>query len=187
MVSADPRPSPDVARVWDPLVRLFQWCLVTSFAVAWLVPGRSEALHFWAGYAAGGLVILRLVWGVVGTRYAKFSQFLRSPAAVFAYLVAILRGTEARHIGHNPAGGAMIIALMAGMFTTALSGWMMTTDAYFGDDTVQMVHSTAAHVVLVLVLLHVGGVVLASFRHRENLVLAMISGRKRAAGTEDIA
>lgn len=181
------RQSRDVARVWDPLVRLFHWSLVASFAVAWLVPGRSETLHFWAGYAAGGLVVLRLVWGVVGTRYARFSQFIRSPIAVFTYLAAILRGTEARHIGHNPAGGAMVIALIAGMLTTAVSGWMMTTDAYFGDDTVQLLHSAAAHTVLGLMLLHVGGVVLASVRHRENLVLAMISGRKRAAGAEDVA
>ena len=81
----------------------------------------------------------------------------------------------------------MIVALMGGMVTTALSGWLMTTDAYFGDDGLQMLHTYAAHTVLVLVLLHLAGVALASFRHRENLVAAMISGRKRGAGSEDIA
>lgn len=177
----------NAVRVWDPLVRLFHWSLAGSFAMAWLVPGRSENLHFWAGYAAGGLVAFRLIWGIVGTRYARFSQFLKMPSAVVAYIVAILRGTEARFIGHNPAGGAMIVALMGGMVTTALSGWLMTTDAYFGDDGMQMLHTYAAHTVLVLVLLHLAGVALASFRHRENLVAAMISGRKRGAGSEDIA
>jgi cytochrome b len=176
-----------VARVWDPFVRLFHWGLVASFAVAWLVPGRSESIHFWAGYAAGGLIAMRLVWGIVGTRYARFAHFVRSPRAVIGYLAAIASGREARHVGHNPAGGAMIVALILGILTTSVSGWMMTTDAYFGDDTVQLVHSGAAHAVLALVLLHVGGVVLASVRHRENLVLAMISGRKRAAGSEDVA
>ena len=112
---------------------------------------------------------------------------LKMPSAVVAYIAAILRGTEARFIGHNPAGGAMIVALMGGMVTTALSGWLMTTDAYFGDDGMQMLHTYAAHTVLVLVLLHLAGVALASFRHRENLVAAMISGRKRGAGSEDIA
>jgi cytochrome b len=176
-----------VARVWDPFVRVFHWGLVTSFAVAWLVPGRSEDIHFWAGYAAAGLVTLRLAWGIAGSRYARFSQFVRRPAAVAAYLGAILRGTEPRHIGHNPAGGAMIIALLLGIAVTAVSGWLMTTDAYFGDDTIQMLHSYAAHGVLALVVLHVAGVALASIRHRENLVLAMISGRKRAPESEDVA
>lgn len=185
--SKDARQRPSLARVWDPLVRAFHWSLVTSFAIAWFTPGFSGNIHQWAGYAAASLVLMRLLWGVVGTPYARFSQFVRPPRAVLSYLRAILRGDEARHIGHNPAGGAMVLVLMAAMIATAGSGWMMTTDTYFGVDWVENLHSLFAHGLLALVLLHVGGVILASFRHRENLVAAMVSGQKRAAQADDIA
>lgn len=176
-----------MARVWDPLVRLFHWSLVTSFAVAWFTPGVSEDIHYIAGYAAGGLIFMRLLWGFLGTPYARFSQFVRSPAVVSSYLMAILRGNEVRYVGHNPVGGAMVLALMAAMAGTVVSGWMMTTDTYFGVDWVESVHSIASHGVLLLVLAHVGGVILASLRHRENLVAAMVSGRKRKARSGDVA
>ena len=176
-----------MTRVWDPLVRIFHWSLVASFAVAWFTPRSAEDIHHWAGYAAGGLVLMRLIWGALGTPYARFSQFVRHPKNVVGYLRAILTGSEARYIGHNPAGGMMVLALMSLMAVTAFTGWMMTTDAYFGEDWVQNLHSLSAHGLLVLVFVHVGGVVLASVRHRENLVRAMITGRKREAGAEDIA
>ncbi len=104
-----------------------------------------------------------------------------------AYLAAIPTGTERRHIGHNPAGGAMVVVLLAGILATAVSGWMETTDAYFGVRWVEVVHSALAHGLLLLVAIHVAGVALASYRHRENLVAAMVTGRKRAAepGTVD--
>ncbi|WP_434722093.1 cytochrome b/b6 domain-containing protein [Mesorhizobium sp. RIZ17] len=184
---AGARPSHDVVRVWDRVVRGFHWALVLSFAVAWFTSEGAEDIHHWAGYAAASLVALRLVWGVVGTRYARFSQFVRDPATVLCYLAAIIKGSEARYIGHNPAGGAMVVVLMAMMACVALTGWMMTTDAYFGVSWVEDAHSLAAHGLLVLVFLHIGGVALASLRHRENLVRAMITGRKRKAASADIA
>ena len=104
--------------VWDPLVRLFHWSLVLSFAVAWLSVNSSENLHIWAGFAAGGLILLRIVWGFIGTPYARFSQFVCSPFDVIRYLKAVASGSEARHIGHNPAGGAMIVALILAMAAT---------------------------------------------------------------------
>ncbi|MEO5757580.1 MAG: cytochrome b/b6 domain-containing protein, partial [Mesorhizobium sp.] len=103
------------------------------------------------------------------------------------YLSAILSGREARYIGHNPAGGAMVIVLIAAIGSTALTGWLMTTDAYFGVSWVEAAHSLAAHGLLLLVFLHLGGVALASFRHRENLIWAMITGRKRKAEPADVA
>ena len=166
-------------RVWDPLVRLFHWSLVVSFAVAWLSSHASDNLHMLAGYAAGGLILLRVVWGVIGTPYARFSSFVRSPATVIDYLGAILRGNEARYVGHNPAGGAMILALLAGMLVTATTGWLLTTDAFWGDERMQHLHHWSADAVLLLVGVHLAGVALASFRHRENLIAAMIVGRKR--------
>jgi cytochrome b len=173
-------------RVWDPLVRLFHWSLVLSFAVAWLSAGSFEALHIWAGYAAGALILLRLAWGFVGTPYARFAQFVRPPRAVLAYLKAVLTGSEARHLGHNPAGGAMILVLLLAMGATAVSGWMLTSDAFWGVEWVQHLHELLANGLLLLVGLHVAGVMLASYRHRENLVAAMIRGRKRAAAAGDI-
>lgn len=181
------QPSPRMVRVWDRVVRSFHWALVLSFVTAWLTSHSSEDIHHWAGYAAATLVAIRLLWGVLGTPYARFSQFVRDPATVLRYLSAILNGREARYIGHNPAGGAMVIVLIAAMGSTALTGWLMTTDTYFGVEWVETLHSLAAHGLLLLVLFHVGGVALASVRHRENLVHAMITGRKREAGPTDIA
>src|SRR6478609_6547383 len=120
-------------RVWDPLVRAFHWALATSFAVAWLSSENWDSLHNAAGYAVGALVALRAVWGFLGPRYARFAQFVRSPDAVIAYLRAIKEGSDRRYIGHNPAGGAMIVVLLAAMAATALSGWLLPTDAFWGS------------------------------------------------------
>jgi cytochrome b len=177
---------PPLARVWDPVVRLFHWSLVGGFALAWFTPTRSESVHMWAGYAAAGLIGLRLVWGIIGTRHARFADFVKRPAVVLAYLGAILRGTEARYLGHNPAGGAMILALMAAMLGTAYTGWLMYTDTWYGDDRMVAIHSAFAHGLLALVVLHLAGVALASIRHRENLPRAMLTGQKRPAGPGDV-
>lgn len=188
---ADRIPTPQEAsrliRVWDPVVRLFHWSLVASFAIAWFTSEDVAALHHWAGYAAAALITLRLVWGLIGSRYARFAQFLRGPRATMDYLRDIAAGREQRHLGHNPAGAAMIVTLMAVMALTAVTGWMETTNRWFGVDWVQELHSLAAHGLLLLVLVHLGGVALASLRHRENLVRAMIRGAKRAPGPGDIA
>lgn len=173
-------------RVWDPFVRLFHWCLVLSFAVAWLSANTWEDVHTWAGYAAGGLILLRLAWGFIGTPYARFAHFVRSPKTIVDYLKAVASGSEARHIGHNPAGGAMIVALMLGMTGTAFTGYLLTTDTFWGVAWMQHLHNWSAHGLIILVGVHLIGVALASYRHRENLVHAMIVGRKRAAEAEDI-
>lgn len=174
-------------KVWDPMVRLFHWSLVTSFAVAWLTGDELMSVHEWAGYAAGGLVALRLFLGLVGSPYARFRQFIRSPGKTAAYAGDILRNREVRYIGHNPVGALMVIALLAAMAALAFTGWMQTTDAYWGVEWVEEAHELLANVLLALVTLHIAGVVLASVRHHENLVRAMITGRKRAAGRRDVA
>ncbi|ESR23968.1 cytochrome b/b6 domain-containing protein [Lutibaculum baratangense] len=174
-------------KVWDPLVRLFHWSLAVSFAVAWLTAEDWGDLHEWAGYAAGALIAFRVVWGLVGPTYARFGNFVRSPATVTRYLSDVARGREPRYIGHNPAGGLMIVALIVGLAGTALTGWMSTLDAFWGIEWVEETHEVLANVMLGLVLLHIGGVVLASLRHRENLARAMVIGRKRAPGASDVA
>lgn len=201
----------ETVRVWDPLLRLFHWALVISFAVAWLSSEESQGLHELAGYVVAGLLAFRLVWGLVGGRYARFSQFLRGPVTTLAYLRDMVTGREKRHIGHNPAGAAMIVALVLSLSATAYTGWLMAdqtrvalvpqivTMAHADEDgeyreygesgggSAGDLHEVFANLTLLLVALHVGGVVLASIRHKENLARAMVTGRKRAAEPGDIA
>jgi len=132
-------------------------------------------------------VVLRLLWGVLGTRYARFSQFIRSPSTVARYLRDIATGREARYVGHNPAGGAMIVMLMLVMLATAATGYLQTTDQFFGDEGVEKLHDLLGNGLLLLVLAHLAGVALASVRHHENLVRAMLTGRKRPPAADDIA
>jgi len=174
-------------KVWDPLVRVFHWSLAGSVAVAWLTgDGGPKTVHHWAGYLAGALIAVRLIWGLVGTRHARFRAFVRHPKAVLAYLRDIARGVERRYIGHNPAGGAMIVALLLTVGAQVLTGWLATTDMFFGVEWIEELHSVSSKLILVLIGLHILGVVVASWRHRENLPLAMLTGRKRPATGDDI-
>jgi len=172
-------------KVWDPLVRVFHWSLVVSFALAWISADEWDDLHIWAGYAAAGLIAFRLVWGLFGPRYARFRQFVRSPGAVAAYVGNLLIGRERRYLGHNPAGGAMIVALIVSLALLCLTGWMYTLDLFWGSDWLEEIHEVLANLLLVLVGLHVAGVILASLKHHENLARAMITGRKRAPAAGD--
>lgn len=108
--------------VWDPLVRVGHWLLVAGFAVAYITEGKPEWLHVWAGYLLAAVVILRVVWGVVGPRHARFTSFVRGRRAVFDYLAALIRFRAPRHIGHSPAGGAMVVALLIGLAATTGTG-----------------------------------------------------------------
>jgi len=170
--------------------------------VAWLAADEVQPLHEAAGYAVAALLALRLIWGFVGSRHARFTQFVRGPAATLAYLGDMLHGRERRHLGHNPAGAAMIVALMVTLSGTALSGWLLEQSIeearavtvagehgnreVRGDKTLKEVHEMLANMALVLVALHVGGVAVTSWRHRENLPRAMVTGRKRPPGTNDV-
>ena len=174
-------------RVWDAFVRVFHWSLVASFALAWISGDDWKTLHIWAGYAAAALIATRLVWGLVGTRYARFSQFVRSPLVVASYLRNVATGREARYLGHNPAGGAMIVSLFATLTGLCLSGWLLTTDAFWGSAVMEGIHEALANLALLLVGLHIAGVALGSIRHHENLVRSMVTGKKRAAEPGDIA
>jgi cytochrome b len=129
---------------------------------------------------------MRLIWGVVGTPHARFSQFVKSPLVVANYLKDIVTGREVRHLGHNPAGGAMIVALLATLIGLCISGWLMTTDAFWGSEMMEDIHETLANLALTLVGLHVAGVLWASFRHHENLIRAMVTGRKRVPEPGDV-
>jgi cytochrome b len=164
--------------VWDPFVRIFHWSTVGLFAIAFY-SDESRLVHDTAGYVILILVMMRLAWGLVGPRHARFSDFIASPQRVVRYLRDLRAGRAPRYLGHNPAGGAMIAALLALLLITAGSGWLSQTDAFFGIAWVSHVHHWAAHLLLVLAAAHVVGVIVSSRLHGENLMLAMLTGRKR--------
>lgn len=166
-------------QVWDPLVRLGHWLLVLSIAIAWLTREAAGQWHEWIGYASLGVVTVRIAWGWLGPRTARFADFVRSPAATLRYGQQVLAGCEARYTGHNPLGAWMIVALLLASALVGFSGWLYTTDTYWGVEWVENLHSILADALLVLVGLHVAGVVFSSWRHHENLVAAMFHGRKR--------
>lgn len=174
-------------KVWDRWVRLLHWALVISIVVAWtstLGWGFSKA-HEPAGYVALGLVALRTLWGFVGTRYARFSEFVRRRRDVLGYARQLGAGSEPRYLGHNPLGGWMVVMLLACVATLGLSGWLYTTDYFWGMAWLDILHQALAWSLLGLVVLHLAGVLFTGFRHKENLVAAMFTGRKQPLDERD--
>jgi len=201
-------------KVWDPLVRIFHWTLVVAFFTAYFTEDELQDIHVLAGYTVAGLVAFRLLWGFIGTKHARFSDFVFSPSTIIAYLKDIFYFRAKRYIGHNPAGGAMVIALLISLAGTTLTGMKLYAveenagpfaniqienvspistavaddDEYGeygegrgegeGDELWEEMHEFFANFTLFLVILHIGGVVLSSFAHGENLPRSMVTGRK---------
>ncbi|WP_101341641.1 cytochrome b/b6 domain-containing protein [Cereibacter azotoformans] len=176
MISSAPTRAREVT-VWDPAVRIFHWTLAASIGWEMLAEAGTDS-HEAVGYLVLALVLFRLAWGFLGPRHARFADFVARPARVLGYLAEIARGHPRRYLGHNPAGGAMVLALLASVAATAASGWAMTTDALWGAEWIEDLHETLANATVALVALHVAGVLLAGIQHRENLVRAMVTGRK---------
>lgn len=172
--------------VWDAPVRVFHWLMVLSFAGAYLTAEseRWRLVHVSLGYTLGGLVAFRVLWGLLGTRHARFASFVRGPAAVMRYLTSIARGRPAHHVGHNPAGAVAIVSLLLLSAATVATGWANYNE--LGGDWLEELHEATATSMLALVGVHVAGVVLASWLHRENLVRAMLTGRKDGAPGQGI-
>ena len=178
--------SPSSTLVWDWPVRVFHWLLVLCFAGAWL-SAESEhwrLLHVTLGYTMAALVAFRVLWGLVGTRHARFSSFVRGPRAVLAYLRSLPGPKPEHHTGHNPAGALAIVGLLGLIAITAASGWATYSD--LGGDWLEELHEIAANGLLLLVIVHVAGVVVGSLVHRENLVRSMLTGRKQVPAAEGI-
>lgn len=151
-----------------------------AFAFCYATGEDSRDVHVAAGYLATVMVTCRVVWGFIGPDHARFHTFLKPPRVTLAFLWDMLQCQEARYIGHNPAGGAMIIALLLLVTMTGVSGILLTTDAFWGSDSMDYLHGILANVALCFILLHLAGVLWTSFRTRENLVASMLTGKKRA-------
>ena len=191
-------------RVWDPFVRIFHWMVVVCFFIAYFTEDDALTLHVWAGYVVGVLVAMRIVWGFIGPKHARFWDFIFSPFRVWSYLADLVRFRGKRYLGHSPAGGAMVIVLLIGLAFTVFSGLKIYAIAEHSGPLAKFeatvaqtaptsgarrsperrfwheTHEILANVMMVLVIVHIGGVVLASVVHRENLPRAMITGDKRA-------
>lgn len=214
-------------KVWDPLVRIGHWVLAGGFLTAYLTAEDNTDMHVVAGYVVAAVVATRLVWGVVGSRHARFANFVRGPGAVLGYLGGLFTGKAKRTVGHNPAGAAMIVALLIGVGGTAISGMALyaveegkgplagfisaeaggtgsqvaeaesdedddeeqaergaayanSGEGNGGEEMYEDVHEAFVNFTLLLIALHIVGVIASSLAHRENLVRAMITGRKRA-------
>lgn len=187
-------------KVWDPLVRVFHWSLVTAFIVAYITEDHFLGLHVQAGYTIIGLVLFRLLWGFIGTRHARFTDFVRGPHTVLSYLKSLLSRRPAHYLGHNPAGGWMVIALLVVLVLTTLSGLLTYgigesaagpfvalggNPGGFWSEAMEEVHEVLANLTLLLVFVHVAGVIVSSRLHHENLVRAMLTGRKPLVPSED--
>jgi cytochrome b len=209
------------AAVWDPVVRYGHWFLVAAFATTYLSAEEEasgpDPLHVWGGYVVGIMVILRVLWGFIGSRHARFTDFVCGPVAAVRYLTDLVRGRARRYLGHSPAGGVMVLLLLLSLAATVATGLMaygehgkgplasggtaIVLAAYAdergsggrlateirrngdeGESVLGELHGALANITVALVVLHMLGVGLASMVHRENLVLAMIHGRKRIGG-----
>jgi cytochrome b len=206
----------DEIRVWDPLIRIFHWGLVLTFFVAYLTGDEENSLHIYSGYAVLGLITFRLLWGLAGTRHARFSDFMTTPSEAIEYLKSLAEKPK-RYIGHNPAGGWMVVIMLVTLFIVSVSGLKVyaieeglgplagdtpeltiVRSAHADDDEHdndhendhngedfweefwEEIHETSSNFMLLLILLHVVGVVVSGRLHNENLIKAMLTGKKSA-------
>ncbi len=171
---------------WSLAVRVLHWALALAVLLA-LATHEVVRIHDWIGYGALALAALRTVLGLVGPRSMRFAAFVRAPNVAWAYARAALQARERRHLNHNPLGGWMIVALLGLSLLAGASGALYVTDAFWGLEWLGELHEGSGELFYFLVPLHVGGVLLASWRHRENLAAAMVHGRKRAPAGDDQA
>ena len=173
--------------VWDWPVRIGHWLMAAGFALAWLT-AESESfrlVHVFAGATVFAVAAFRLPWGLIGTRYARFADFARGPQAVRAYMSSLFRLEPSHHVGHNPAGGWAIVLLLGLGLLTSLAGWATYNE--LGGDLFEELHEGLATAMLIVVIVHLAGVVSGSVLHGENLVRAMLTGKKEGSPDAAIA
>jgi cytochrome b len=168
----------DVA-VWDPLVRLIHWSLALMILLNGAITDGESKLHEWVGYAALGLVGLRMIWAIIGPRHARFSAFPPSVPRAIRYARTVLSGDRTVHLSHNPLGALMVYNLWLAVIALGMTGYMMTTIRFFGLGWVEDMHELIFNWLVISVALHVAGVAFDTWRSGVNLVRAMVVGRKR--------
>ncbi len=179
-------------KVWDTGVRLFHWSLAGAFFIAYISEDDWPLTHLYSGYLIGILLLFRLIWGFSGSRHARFRDFVYTPSTIIGYLKQAIRLRAPRHLGHNPAGGAMVLLLIAVLSITVISGIALYGIVDFSGplaglmrgeqaaDVVEAIHETGANLTLLLIAVHLLGVAHSSIEHHENLVKSMITGLKRS-------
>jgi cytochrome b len=172
--------------VWSLGVRLLHWTLALSMIGSFATHESGGALHENLGYVALAAASLRVLMGFVGGGYWRFSQFVRGITTTVNYAKDVLKRREPRHLGHNPLGGWMVLALLTDALATGLTGWLFTTDRFWGVKWLEELHGFLGEALLPLLFLHIAGAVFTSYRHRENLIVSMLHGRKPAAGSSDV-
>ena len=186
LVPAPAASAPPSRRVVDAPIRMFHWLFALCFVGAYITADGDSwrLLHVTLGYTLAGLLVFRVLWGLIGTRHARFTDFVRGPGAVRRYLAALLRGQPEHAVGHNPAGALAILALLALGAASAVSGWAVYNQ--LGGEGLEEAHELAASLMLAVVGVHILGVLVASRLHRENLAASMITGRKRGRPEQGI-
>ena len=165
--------------VWDIFVRIFHWSLVSCVLINYFVIDDGETVHEWIGYAASALVAARIVWGFIGSRHARFADFFPTPRRLLHHVRTLMRGERDAHPGHNPAGALMMLALITLVLGLGLTGFLQTTDRFWGEEWLQETHALLGDALMALAALHVIAAIVMSRLERTNLVAAMITGVKQ--------
>lgn len=183
-----------MVKVWDPVVRIFHWTLVTTFFIDYVTEEDLLTIHVWAGYVLLIVLGIRIIWGFVGTQHARFSDFVTSPSVAFQYLKDTVYLRAERYIGHNPIGGLMVVILLISVTITGVSGLLLygvgeehagplaglfTSGNEFWEDFLEELHEFFANLSLFMVIIHIAGVIVESKIHNESLVRAMWDGYKK--------
>lgn len=166
--------------VWDRFVRLFHWALVGCVVANFFIVDDGETLHQWLGYAASALVLARVVWGFVGTPYARFSNFFPTPARLRAHLVHMKQHRSAPAAGHNPLGALMMLSLMAMVLGLGTTGFLQTTDQFWGVAWLQTLHERLGQALIAFTGLHALAALVMGRLERTHLIRAMVTGVKRS-------
>lgn len=173
-----PNQSVESIYVWDRFVRVFHWSLVSCVLLDYFVLDDGETIHQWLGYAAYVLVLARIVWGFIGTKYARFSDFLPTPTRIIKHVRLVINGEQDTHVGPNPMGAMMMFALMALVLALGVTGFMQSLDAYWGEEWLMDLHDTLADILIALAAIHALAAIAMSRIERTNLIKAMITGIK---------
>ena len=164
--------------VWDAITRIFHWLLVLAFCAAQLTAEEWDTAHEYAGYIILGLVAFRIIWGFVGPKNVRFVEFVKLPNSIMKHLARMLTGRHATEAGHNPAGGAMVVVLLAWLALTGITGWLSISLSGDIAEVVEVLHEILGIFSWLLVVVHIAGVIVMSFLERQDLARSMIDGKK---------